>query len=62
MRRPAKRRRWGGGDAPTHGYLRPAGLVDPVHVLAELGAVAVPVPVVLRHEQKRVDHLVKERL
>lgn len=42
--------------------LGPSGLVDPVHVLAELRAVSVAVPVVLGHEQQRVDHLVKEGL
>lgn len=42
--------------------LRPAGIVDPVHVLAELRAVTVSVSVVLCHEQERVDHFMKEGL
>lgn len=51
-------------DLPIHTYgdLGPAGLVDPVHVFTKLGAVAVPVSVVLRHKQQRVDHFVEECL
>lgn len=41
---------------------RPAGLIDSVHVFAELRPVPVPVSVVLRDEQQGVDHLVQERL
>ena len=34
------------------------GLIDPVHVLVELWAMAISVAVVGRHEQVGVDHLV----
>lgn len=43
-------------------YLCPAGLVDPVHVFTELGAVAISVSVVLGHEQQGVNHFMKESL
>lgn len=38
------------------------GLIDPVHVFAELRPVSVPVSVVLSDEQESVDHLVQECL
>lgn len=40
----------------------PAVPVDPVHVFAELGSVAVSVSVVLSHKQERVNHFVEEGL
>lgn len=43
-------------------YLCPGGLVDPVHVFTELGAVAVSVSVVLGDEQQGVNHFMKESL
>lgn len=46
----------------TYSDLGPSGLVDPVHVFAELRAVSVSVPVVLGDKQQRVDHLMKESL
>lgn len=46
----------------THRNLGAAGLVNAIHVFTELGAVTVPVPVVLGHEQQSVDHFVEESL
>jgi len=46
----------------TDRNLCPTGIVDPVHVFAELGAVAVSVSVVLGHKQQRVNHFMKEGL
>lgn len=46
----------------TYRNLCPGGIVDPVHVFAELRAVTVSVSVVLGHEQQRVDHFMKKSL
>lgn len=46
----------------TYGYFSPTGLVDPVHVFAELRTVAVSVSVVLGHKQECMNHFMKESL
>lgn len=46
----------------AYSNLCPTGLVDPVHVFTELGAMAVSVSVVLGHKEQRVNHFVKESL
>lgn len=46
----------------AHRNVRPAGLVDAVHMLAELRSVAVTVSVVLSHKQQCVNHLMEESL
>lgn len=40
----------------------PTGLVDPIHVFAELRTMTVSVSVVLGHKQQRVNHFMKESL
>lgn len=46
----------------TYRNFGPTGVVDPVHVFAELRAVTVSVSVVLGHKQQRVNHFMKESL
>lgn len=46
----------------TYSYLRPTGLVDPVHVFTELRSVAVSVSVILGHKQQCVNHFMQEGL
>lgn len=42
--------------------LGPCGVVNAVHVFAELRPMAISVSVVLSHKQQRVDHLMKQGL
>lgn len=46
----------------TYRNLRPSGVVDTVHVFAELGSMTVAVSVVLGHKQERVDHFMEKSL
>ena len=48
-------------EAVVHGDAGARSVVDALHVGAEVGAVAIPVPVPLGQKQKGVDHLMLGR-
>ena len=46
----------------VHADVGPRGIVDPVHVLVELGSVTIVIVVIIRHKEKSVNHFMEQCL